>query len=189
MTASINIEALLTLCRKMAIQLYPAMIYLITTAVNQIEELRIDYNEQDQLGIWNFRSPSYTVFHPDDKTFSNIWTSYDKNFSTFNCAYLQDIGQYGNIKCFLAKGEEPKNTFPISCIPWVNFTSFNLNIYDNGNYLSPIFTIGKYSQDNNKTMIPISVQVHHAICDGYHAGLLFDTIKELASEPEVWMKF
>lgn len=186
-TANIDIEILLQLCKEKLIKLYPAMIYLISTAINQINELRIGYNDQGQLGIWNFMSPSYTVFHDDDKTFSNIWTQYDQNFSVFNRDYLQDIDRYGNIKDFFAKDREPANTFPISCIPWIDFTGFNLNIYDNANYLCPIFTIGKYSQQNNKRVIPISAQLHHAICDGYHAGVLFDLIRKLASTPEEWV--
>jgi chloramphenicol O-acetyltransferase type A len=112
-TANIDIGSLLRLCKKKSIKLYPAMIYLITTAINQIDELRIGYNEQGQLGVWNFMSPSYTVFHTDDKTFSNIWTQYDKSFSAFNSDYLQDIEKYGSRKEFFAKGKEPGNTFPI----------------------------------------------------------------------------
>jgi chloramphenicol O-acetyltransferase type A len=186
-TANIDIGSLLELCKKKSIKLYPAMIYLITTAINQIDELRIGYNDKEQLGMWSFMSPSYTVFHTDDKTFSNIWTSYDKNFETFNRDYLQDIEKYGDIKDFFAKKLEPGNTFPVSCIPWIDFTGFNLNIYDNPDYLCPIFTIGKYNQQNNKIVIPISAQLHHAICDGYHAGTLFELIRKLALTPEEWI--
>ena len=72
------------------------MIYLISTAINQIEELRIDKNDKGQLGIWNFRSPSYTVFHDDDKTFSNIWTQYDPSFSVFHKpSYLRILRNMG----------------------------------------------------------------------------------------------
>jgi chloramphenicol O-acetyltransferase type A len=187
-TVTIEIESLLASCRERSIKLYPAMIYIVTTAINQVEELRMGYNEQGQLGIWNFRSPSYTIFHPDDKTFSNIWTGYHPLFSLFHHSYLQDIEQYGSVKSLFAKEGEPGNTFPISCIPWVNFTSFNLNIYDNGNYLCPIFTIGQYTKYDHKTVIPVAVQLHHAVCDGYQAGLLFDAIKKLAEEPELWIK-
>ena len=80
-TVNIDIESLLTTCKKKSIKLYPAMIHIITTAVNQIDELRVGYNNRGQLGIWNFMSPSYAVFHNEDKTFSNIWTPYDNDFN------------------------------------------------------------------------------------------------------------
>ena len=186
-TNYLDIGSLLKLCKKKSIKLYPAMIHLITTAVNQIEELRISYNSQGQLGIWDFMSPEYTVFHADDKTFSNIWTPYHEKFSVFNAAYLKDIEQYGNVKDFFAKGQSLENTFPISCTPMLDFTGFNLNIYDDGRYLSPIFTIGKYTEQNTRTMIPLAVQLHHATCDGYHASILFDLLKKLAANPLDWM--
>ncbi|CAN5440664.1 type A chloramphenicol O-acetyltransferase [soil metagenome] len=188
-TANIDIELLLRLCKEKLIKLYPAMIYILTTAINKIDELRINYNDQEQLGVWDFMSPSYTVLHNDDKTFSNIWTSYDENFSVFKRNYLQDIEKYGSIKDFFAKGQEPGNTFPVSCIPWIDFTGFNLNIYDDARYLCPIFTIGKYSQRDSQTVIPVAVQLHHAICDGYHASLLFELINKLAATPEEWLNF
>jgi chloramphenicol O-acetyltransferase type A len=186
-TANIDIESLLATCKKKLIKLYPAMIHIITTAVNQIDELRISYNNKTQLGIWDFMSPCYTLFHNENKTFSNIWTEYDKDFSIFNSNYIKDLEKYSDIKDFFPKVPEPSNTFPISCIPWVDFTGFNLNIYNDAQYLSPIFTIGKYTKQEKKILIPVSAQLHHAICDGYHAGLLFELIKKLALSSEEWI--
>ena len=183
-TVPIEITNLLKNCKKHSVKLYPAMIYILTKAINQIEELRVNYNDKQELGFWNFMSPCYTVFHQDDKTFSNIWTSYDTEFSVFHESYSQDIKKYGEVRDFIAKEQDPGNTFTISCIPWLDFTAFNLNIYDDAKYLCPIFTIGKYTQEGNKTFLPVSAQVHHAICDGYHAGLLFESIKTLASSSE-----
>ena len=105
----------------------------------------------------------------------------------FNSAYLADIERYGEVKDFYAKGQELENTFPISCAPMLDFTGLNLNIYDNGRYLKPIFTIGKCSQQNTKIVVPLAVQLHHATCDGYHAGILFDLLKKLAATPADWM--
>jgi len=186
-TADIDISILLKLIKTQSVKLYPAMIHIITSAVNDIEELRTSHNDQNDLGTWNFMSPCYTVFHNDDKIFSNIWTPHSQSFSKFNHDYLHDLDTYGNVKDFIAKPNDPGNTFPISCLPWIDFTGFNLNIYDDARYLCPIFTLGKYSVKDGKTVIPLSVQLHHALCDGYHAGMLFERIRELASKPEEWV--
>lgn len=186
-TADIDIGSLLTTCKKKSIKLYPAMLHIISTAANQMEELRTSYDNQGKLGVWDFMSPSYTVFHKDDKTFSHIWTSYNQDFSVFYRDYLYDIETYGNRKDFFAKGSAPGNIFPVSSIPWIDFTGFNLNIFNGGDFLLPIFTMGKYGPRNNQTVIPLSVQVHHALCDGYHVGILFELIRELASKSDKWM--
>jgi len=186
-TADIDIAFLLKICKEHSIKLYPAIIHIITRAVNQMDELRTSYNDRNELGTWDFMSPCYTVFHKDEKIFSNIWTPYSESFSDFNRDYLQDIETYGSIKDFMAKGDEPGNTFPISCLPWIDFTGFNLNIYDDARYLCPIFTLGKYRVKEGKTTIPLSVQLHHALCDGYHAGVLFEKIRELSINAEKWL--
>lgn len=86
----------------------------------------------------------------------------------------------------MAKPNEPGNTFPVSSIPWVDFTGFNLNIHDDGTYLCPIFTFGKFREEGNDTFIPLSAQFHHALCDGYHAGLFFEALRNLAESPQGW---
>lgn len=185
--ASIDISNLLAACKQNKIKLYPVMLYIISRAVNGVKELHVDMNEHGQLGQWNFLSPFYTLFQEDEKTFTNIWTVYDADFSIFHRLYLNDLEQYGQIKNFMAKPNDPGNTFPVSCIPWIDFTAFNLNIYDDASYLKPIFTIGKYTMQQGKVMMPLAIQCHHAICDGYHAGLLLNQIKNLAEFFEKWM--
>ncbi|HAQ9496531.1 TPA: type A chloramphenicol O-acetyltransferase, partial [Enterococcus faecium] len=54
----------------------------------------------------------------------------------------------------------PENTVPISMIPWIDFSSFNLNIGNNSRFLLPIITIGKFYSKNNKS---IWTRKHH-IC-------------------------
>ena len=53
--------------------------------------------------------------------------------------------------------------------PWATFEGFNLNLQDSYRYLLPIFTLGKYREENGRTWLPLAMQVHHAVCDGYHA--------------------
>lgn len=186
-TADIEIGLLLKSCKEKSIKLYPAMVHIITTAVNQMQELRISYNDNGELGTWSFMSPCYTVFHPDEKIFTNIWTPYSQQFSDFHHEYLKDIDTYGNVKDFFAKPNDPGNTFPISCVPWIDFTGLNLNIHDDGKYLCPIFTLGKFGLKEGKTVIPLAVQLHHALCDGYHVGMLFELMRALAAKPLEWL--
>ena len=68
----------------------------------------------------------------------------------------------------LSKPPAGKNLFNVSCIPWSSFTGFNLNLQNGYDYFLPIFTIGKYFSDGGKMRLPLAVQVHHAVCDGYH---------------------
>jgi chloramphenicol O-acetyltransferase type A len=187
MTANINITRLLAELKTKKIKLYPALIHMITTTVNRHVAFRTCFDAEGRLGYWDWMSPSYTIFHDEDKTFSAIWTGFSEDFKEFYNRYLDDMDKYGSVKGFQAKNNEPPNVFPISSIPWVSFTGFNLNIYNEGTYLLPIFTMGKYSKQDESVQLPLSVQLHHAVCDGYHAGVLFNELQSLADRCESWL--
>ena len=36
---------------------------------------------------------------------------------------------------------------------------------------------GKTFEENGKTMLPLAIQVHHAVCDGYHVGKFIETLQ------------
>lgn len=187
MTANIDITRLLAELKTKKIKLYPALIHMIATVVNRHVAFRTCFDSEGRLGYWDRMSPSYTIFHDEDKTFSAIWTGFSEDFKEFYIRYLDDMDKYGSVKGFQAKNNEPPNVFPISSIPWVSFTGFNLNIYNEGTYLLPIFTMGKYSKQDESVQLPLSVQLHHAVCDGYHAGVLFNELQSLADRCESWL--
>ena len=79
----------------------------------------------------------------------------------------------------MAKPCNIKNIFNISSLPLSAFTSFNLNLPNSFEYLAPIFTIGKYyTDDKNNIIMPLALQIHHSVCDGYHASVFFNDLQE-----------
>lgn len=187
LTANIDITDLLFQVKRKKLKLYPTLIYIITTVVNKHEEFRTCFDKNGNLGYWDSMLPSYSIFHKESETFSNIWTEYDQDYSCFYRSYLEDLKHYGGMTGLFPKPEEPANTVPISCIPWVNFTGFNLNIYNDGTYLLPIVTIGKYMEQDNKVYIPISIQVHHAVCDGFHTSRFMNEMQEFVRNYKTWL--
>ena len=149
-------------------KLYPTMLYHITAEVNRREEFRTALNGAGQLGIYDRMHPCYTVFHPESETFSNLWTEYDPDYGTFCAAYRRDVAEYGKNPGMEGKPDTPENTFPVSMLPWAGFQGFNLNLQKGYDFLLPIFTIGKYQESCGRTLLPLAVQVHHAVCDGFH---------------------
>lgn len=160
-------------------KLYPTLLYGLATIVNRHEEFRTAMNENGQVGVFSEMMPCYTIFHKDSQTFSNLWTAYTADYTEFCARYREDMERYGNIEGMMAKPNPPENTFPVSMIPWTTFEGFNLNLKNGYDYLLPIFTFGKYQQDNGRYYIPLSVQVHHAVCDGFHTSRFINELQEL----------
>lgn len=161
------------------LQFYPAIIFFITQAVNQLEEFRTAYNTNKELVIYDKMIPNYTVFNKIDNTFYNLWTECNSNIFDFIKSYNVDIKKYENSKIMNPKSETPENTFPISMLPWVHFESFNLNLLKGYDYLLPIFTAGRYQYEFSKYIVPLSLQVHHSVCDGYHVGKFINILQEM----------
>ncbi|AUJ26096.1 MULTISPECIES: type A chloramphenicol O-acetyltransferase [Virgibacillus] len=187
MTANINITELLKQTRERKMKLYPALIYMGSKVVNQHSEFRMSYNDKGELGYWEVLHPSYSIFHKEEELFSNVWTNFSNIFVEFYNRFMQDSVDYGDHPRLQAKGNPPTNIHPISIIPWTSFTGFNLNINNEGNFLLPIITWGKYFKEAESVFIPLSVQVHHAVCDGYHSSLLINEIQALADRCMDWL--
>lgn len=181
---SINVELDITaLCGE---KLYPAMIWLLTSTVNQFQEFRTCLTD-DGPGYFDVMNPSYTVFNDTGKNFSCIWTEFTEDYTTFYKQYQEDVERYSCSTQFAPKPGMPKNCFDISMLPWLTFTGFNINVFgsDSGKHLLPIFTMGKWIERDNKRILPLAIQVHHAVCDGYHVAMFF---KELQSRITKWSR-
>ncbi|PTM58544.1 type A chloramphenicol O-acetyltransferase [Desmospora activa] len=187
LTANVNVTTLLQQLRNKNLKFYPAFIYMVSRVVNKHVEFRTAYNQQGQLGYWDQMIPNYTIFHKEDRSFSAIWTEYSSNFLRFYENYQHDMEQYGNKKGLWVKENVPANTFSISSLPWVQFTSFNLHLYKGEEYLLPIITNGKYFSAGKEILIPVSLQVHHAVCDGYHVSMFINDLQMLADRCEEWI--
>lgn len=186
-SADLDITRLFAELKNRNIHFYPVIIFAVTTIANNHSEFRMALDEQGRLGYYTSVNPTYTIFHKDNNTFSSIWTEYDCKFSKFNNNYTKDIQDYGNIKGFVTKQINDDNLINISAIPWVTFTGFNLNLPKNDKYLLPIFTVGKFFESNRKTLLPLSVQAHHSVCDGFHASRFINELQEMLTNYEKWL--
>jgi chloramphenicol O-acetyltransferase type A len=173
--------------KKKNYKLYPAFIFMVTKIVNAHREFRINFNSEGNLGYWTEICPLYTIFDKKTHTFSGIWSPNLSIFSEFHSQYEKDAEKYNGTGRLFPKIPIPDNTIPISMIPWSSFTAFNLNINNGGDFLLPIITGGKYSQVNDEFFLPVSLQMHHAVCDGYHAGVFMNDLQRLADESADWI--
>lgn len=157
-------------------KLYPVMLWLLTKTVNEFPEFRTALTDKG-VGIYDTMHPSYTIFNKDKKSFSAIWSEYSEDYNEFCNRYNADTEKYKNSVGLFPQKDRPENLFDVSMIPWATFTAFNINVYDDGKYLLPIFTMGKYFEQNNKRLLPLSIQVHHAVCDGYHVSAFIERLQ------------
>ncbi len=180
-TYSMSIKLDITNIRNRQLKVYPTLLYCITKAANQLEQFKTSYVD-GKLVIFESMNPSYTIFHKDTKTFSVLWSEFHDQYQEFLNTYNNDLEKYSNVHQIYAKENMPANILNITMLPWVSFEGLNQNIYKGEQHLSPIFTMGKFYEDKEKIYIPLSIQVHHAVCDGYHVSLFVDELQKLVNE-------
>ena len=187
LTLNLEADSLIKKLKSLEIRAYPVQIYLIAKTVNSFSEFRMALNSEGRLGCWDVSHPSYAVFNKASETFSSIYTPFNHDFPKFYQACDNDIETYREAKVLFPQSDMPENLFTISSLPWINFTAFNLNVYGEGAYLPPIFTIGRYLEQNGKKFMPLSIQVHHAVCDGYHVGKFVEALQGMMLNYNGWL--
>jgi len=73
-------------------------------------------------------------------------------------------------------------------LPWVSFTSFaHARTRGRGDSV-PRIVFGKFARENERMMMPISVEVHHALMDRLHVGRYLSRLEEALVDPETFVK-
>ena len=151
--------------------LYPALLWLLTQGVNEMEAFRTVATPEG-LGIYDHMDPAYTVFHPQEKTFSVLWTPFHPDYQVFRAAYQRDVAAYGASLEWMPQGVRPENTFDVSMVPWMSFSAVHLAATTERPYLLPIFTLGKWVSQGEARVLPLTVQIHPGVCDPFHVHQL-----------------
>lgn len=174
-TVQLDITKVLERTRAQGWKFYPSMIHLIARLLNQHPEFRMAMKDE-ALVTWDVIHPSFTIFHKQTETFSSLWSHYDEDLGQFLQTFSDDEQRYRDDVAYFPKGFI-ENLFFVSANPWVSFTSFDFNMANIHNFFAPMFTIGKYYAHGDKVLMPLAVQVHHAVCDGFHVGRLINELQ------------
>lgn len=189
LNANIDITALIGFKNTRQLKFFPTMLYAVMLAVNRNREFRMGFDETGELGYWDEVVASYTLFHEETKTFTDIWSEYSEDFPTFYQTVVNDMDRYRNVTGTIkARPGQPKNFCPVSNLPWLSFSGFAQDTYTENQLLFPLIKFGKYFDRDGKVLIPLSVFVSHAVADGYHTCKLINDIQELVRNPQNWQK-
>lgn len=116
--------------------------------------------------------PESTIFSQKLKTFNSIQISHINNIEDFIKQNEVIVEKYKDSGKLSPQENRLDNSLNISCLLWSDFPDFK------GESLKLIITIGKYKQLDGRYLLPVNVKFHHAVNDGYHASVFFNSIEE-----------
>jgi chloramphenicol O-acetyltransferase type A len=155
--------------------------YFALRAANEIEPFRYRLREGRVL-IHPVIHGATTVLLPSE-TFTFAYFDYIEDFKRFIEGAEQAVAEARAAGGFRTKDD---NDDMIHCtvLPWVAFTSFSHARNWQREDSVPKISFGKFVRENERTLLPISVEVHHALMDGFHVGRYLVRLEEMLAEAE-----
>lgn len=119
----------------------------------------------------------------EDHTFGFSFIEYHSDFEFFAQNGQKEIEAVKN-SVGLRHNDDAKrlDSLHISSIPWYNFSSISHARHFTYRDSVPKISFGKYTKENDKISLPISIHVNHALMDGYHVGLFLEEFQRLLNE-------
>lgn len=129
-----------------------------------------------------------TILLPDE-SFGLAYFQYDPDFPKFyeaaSLAVAEALAKGGGLK--LEESDDDRLHF--TTLPWISFTSFSHARNWKREESATKIAFGKFTEEDGRTCLPISVEVHHALMDGLHVGRFLSRMQDALNTPETWLGF
>jgi len=158
--------------------------YFALRAANEIEPFR--YRLRDgKVFIHDVIHGGTTVFLPNE-AFTLAYFDYVEDFEKFvsdaRCAIEEARTGDG---AFRPRNDDD-GRIHFTVLPWISFTSFSHARNWSTEDSIPKIAFGKFIQEDQRILLPFSVEVHHALMDGFTVGRYLSRLEEMLSDPEAY---
>ena len=168
------------LCERPGVSVSLAYLYFALRIANEIEPFHYRLKE-GRVIVHDVINGGTTVLLPNE-SFSYAYFDYHENFETFFAGAAQSIKRVQAEG--LLKPTMRDDLIYFTVLPWVSFTSFAHARTPGRGESVPRIAFGKFTVENERTLLPISVEVHHALMDGLHVGRYLTGLEGALRKPE-----
>jgi chloramphenicol O-acetyltransferase type A len=179
-TSNLEVTNLYNFCKKNKLSFSLTCIYVALKSMNEIEEFRLRI-KNNKVVIFEKIHIGSTILN-EDNTFSFCYYQNNSSIFEFDKAGKKVIDNHKKGIVFEPK-EEMLDLVHCSTLPWISFTGFkHARKGDEAEKGIPKIIFGKLFEENQSKKIPFSVEVSHALMDGYHVALLFNKMQQFINE-------
>lgn len=183
-TSNIDITELLVWIQQKNLRVYPTITWIVSKVINEHKEFKMGVNEQGELGVYEEVCPYYSVLNKETKNMDCLWNAYQSSFEGFYQEMVTSLEAFDRKP---VGAIPPRNAFVVSCLPWINYTSFSVLNESGQTQLFPMVSWGRFVEQEKRKLLPMSFQIHHAVADGYHVSLFYQEVQELCEQPGTWI--
>lgn len=165
----VDVTAAVKYAKQHKLSLFLLLLYLSNKATNKIQAFKLRLSPDNQVGIIDNINASATLLKADD-SFNFCHFQHYPDLETF-LTQAQIKRQQAMQQPALIDVSDAKNQVYYSVIPWLEFTSFK-HATTTGFTDIPKIVFGKInrrgldSEHSAPSMMPVSVELHHALADG-----------------------
>lgn len=179
---SFDVTPLLDLTRARGdISFFIAYHFFSIRAANEIEPFR--YRLRGERVLVHERVHAGTTVLLADENFTFAYFDYAEDFKDFHAAASASLQSARAGGVDLHRRAERDDLIYHSVIPWATFTSISHARRGGREESVPKISFGKYREDGGRALMPVSVEVHHALMDGLHVGRYFERLETYFSDP------
>ena len=159
--------------------------YFALRAANEIEPFRYRLRKR-KVVVLDVVHGGTTVLLPNE-SFGLAYFDYDRDFRTFlvGASHAVELARRGEGGLALTDSDDDRVHF--TTLPWISFTSFSHARNWRREETATKIAFGKFSIEGERTWLPISVEVHHALMDGLHVGRFLTQMQDALSSPENYL--
>lgn len=154
----------------------PYMVWVLSKCANDIPEFK-QRVRGEQVVEHDLVHPSFSVETNEADVFSFCELDYSEDKKDFLKRALVKIEKMRQAPSMEDDHNRDDYLF-FSSIPWISFTSMQHAMPHHPGDSIPRIVWGKYFKQGDKIMMPLSVQVHHAVVDGRHVGRYFQAVND-----------
>ena len=159
--------------------------YLALRAANEIEPFRYRLRK-GQVLVHDVINGGTTFMLPNE-SFTLFYFDYSESFSKFMQGATKAVEEIRNSDGAFRPRHEDDARIHCTTLPWIAFTSFSHARRWGREDSVPKISFGKFTEENGRTLMPFSVEVHHSLMDGLHVGRYIALIEEMLAHPEAYL--
>ena len=175
-TTELDCTETLTQSRESGASFFLSYLHKTLKAINEVEEFHLRL-EGDQPVLHDVIHASATILRSDE-TFGCSFMEFLPDFAEFSKNAGIEMENVRERRGMCLENDYRLDLVHVSSIPWFSFTGLinprSLKDQDG----VPKLTFGKYKQQGTRYLMPLSVQVHHALIDGIHMAKMLERLQE-----------
>jgi chloramphenicol O-acetyltransferase type A len=177
-SANVEIGGWLAMARREGLRIAPTLVHLLAGVCNEIPELRRRIRG-DEIVEHDVVHPAFSVPTDVADAFSFCHVDFNPDLRAFVTEAVERSEEMRTAPVFEDDPGRDDYLF-MSALPWISFTSVQHAMQYHPHDCVPRISWGKFFETEGRTMMPLSLQAHHALVDGVHAGRFFEGVETLA---------